>query len=148
MRTFRDKLRRGQVCLGAAVSTSEPAVTEALGPCADFLWIDLEHTPLSIESLQAHLIAARAAAAPAVVRVPGSEAWFIKRVLDTGAPGIVVPQVRSAAEVGEVAAACRYPPVGRRGFGPRRASNYGRDRGPEYFEAAERDLFVAVQIEN
>jgi len=148
MRAFRERLGRGEVCLGASVSTVEPAVTEALGPCVDFLWIDLEHTTVSLESLQSHLIAARAAGTPAIVRVPGSEVWFMKRVLDTGAPGIVVPQVRTAEEVREVVAACRYPPSGRRGYGPRRAAAYGHSGNAEYLEAVERDLFLTVQIEN
>ena len=72
----------------------------------------------------------------------------MKRVLDTGAQGIVVPQVRNATEVREIVAACRYPPVGKRGYGPRRAASYGHSGNAEYLKAAERDLFLTVQIEN
>jgi 2-keto-3-deoxy-L-rhamnonate aldolase RhmA len=59
----------------------------------------------------------------------------------------VVPQVRSAEEVRSVVSDCRYPPLGRRGYGPRVPSNYGRDGGDEYVERANRGIFVAVQIE-
>src|SRR5207245_502364 len=123
---FRDKLRGGRLCLGSGISVTDPAVTEALCDSVDFLWIDLEHSPISLEALQAILIAARAGGAPALVRIPSNDVGWVKRVLDIGAEGIILPQARSAAEVEAFAAACRYPPQGQRGFGPRRASNYGR----------------------
>jgi 2-keto-3-deoxy-L-rhamnonate aldolase RhmA len=144
---FREKLDAGRFCLGAGISLADPTVTEALCDSVDFLWIDLEHSAIGIESLQAHLIAARAGGAPALVRIPTSDVGWIKRVLDSGAPGIIVPQVRSAAEVRTVVAACRYPTVGQRGYGPRRPSNYGRDGGPDYLQRANAQVFVAVQIE-
>jgi 2-dehydro-3-deoxyglucarate aldolase/4-hydroxy-2-oxoheptanedioate aldolase len=144
---FRSKLDAGRFCLGPGISFSDPAVVEALCPSVDFLWIDLEHSPISLESLSGHLIAARAGGAPALVRVPSLEVGWIKRVLDTGAEGIIVPQIRSAAEVRTVVAACRYPPLGTRGYGPRRPSNYGRNGGAEYIAEANKELFVSVQIE-
>jgi 2-keto-3-deoxy-L-rhamnonate aldolase RhmA len=148
MNAFREKLRQGQTCLGTGITFSDPAVSEAIGRSADFLWIDLEHNPIGLEAMQAHLIAARAAGVAALVRVPGSEMPLIKRVLDSGAPGLIVPQVRSAAEVRAVVDACRYTPLGNRGYGPRRPANYGRIGGTAYMNASNRDLFVSVQIEN
>jgi 2-keto-3-deoxy-L-rhamnonate aldolase RhmA len=68
--------------------------------------------------------------------------------LDIGAEGIVVPQVQSVDEVRKVIDACRYPPSGTRGYGPRRASSYGRDGGSHWIEQVNQQLFVAVQIEN
>ncbi len=147
IQTFRQKLDSGKFCLGTGITLSDPAVTEALGPSSDFFWIDMEHTPLNLESLQAHLIAARAVAVPALVRVPSSEIGFIKRVLDTGAQGLIVPQVRSVEEVRRVVGACRYKPLGDRGYGPRRASSYGADDAT-YLDTANQKLFVSVQIEN
>jgi 2-keto-3-deoxy-L-rhamnonate aldolase RhmA len=144
---FRDNLKAGRLCLGSAVSCTDPAVTEALCDSVDFLWIDLEHSPISLESLQALLIAARAGGAPALVRVPSNDVAWTKRVLDIGAEGIILPQARSVAEVEDFVAACRYPPLGRRGFAPRRASNYGRQRLDDYLETANAQVFVAVQIE-
>ncbi|MBY0523787.1 MAG: hypothetical protein K2R98_10340 [Gemmataceae bacterium] len=144
---FRDKLRDGRLCLGSGISCTDPAVVEALCDSVDFLWIDLEHTPIGLESLQAHLIAARAGGAPALVRVPSNDVAWTKRVLDIGAEGVILPQARSVADVEEFVAACRYPPLGRRGFAPRRASNYGRQRLDEYLQSANSQVFVAVQIE-
>jgi len=148
IKNFRDKLRSGHTCLGTGITFSDPAVSEAMGSSADFLWIDLEHNPISLESMHSHLIAARAADVPALVRVPGSETPMIKRVLDSGAGGLIVPQVSSAAEVRQIVEACRYKPLGNRGFGPRRLTNYGRGGATEYLEVANRHLFLAVQIEN
>lgn len=147
IRRFRDKLKSGHLCLGPGISFTDPAVTEALCDSADFLWLDLEHSPISLESVQAHLIAARAGGAPVLVRVPSGEVAWVKRVLDIGAEGVILPQAGSLAEVEQFVAACRYPPQGRRGFGPRRATNYGRQNLAAYLAEANRDIFVAVQIE-
>ncbi len=144
---FRERLDSGRVCLGPSITLSDPVVTEALAPSVDFFWIDLEHNPLSLESVSAHLIAARAGGAPALVRVPTSDVGWIKRVLDTGAEGIIVPQARSAAEVRQAISACRYPPQGTRGFGPRRGGNYGREPLQQYLAEASRRVFLAIQIE-
>lgn len=146
--TFRKKLSEKQLCLGTGITLNDPAVVEALAASVDFLWIDMEHNPIGIETLLGHLIAARAGGAPALVRVPSSESSFLKRVLDTGAEGIIVPQIRSADEVRQVVQACRYQPFGDRGFGPRRPSNYGRRPLAKILQEAKNDLFVAVQIEN
>lgn len=145
---FRDKLARRQLCLGTGVTFSEPAVSEALATVVDFLWIDLEHNPIDLETLVGHLMAARTGSAAALVRVPGSEIAFLKRVLDAGAEGVIVPQVRSADEVRQVVSACRYPPLGTRGWGPRRGSQYGQLSQDDVVRAANQDLFVVAQIEN
>jgi 2-keto-3-deoxy-L-rhamnonate aldolase RhmA len=144
---FREKLAAGTLCLGTGVTFSDPAVSEALADSVDFLWIDLEHNPMSLESMQAHLIAARAGGAPALVRVPTTDVAWVKRVLDTGAEGLIFPQVKSAAEVQAAVSACRYPTLGTRGFGPRRPSNYGRLSGDELVEHSNRGVFTVAQIE-
>jgi 2-keto-3-deoxy-L-rhamnonate aldolase RhmA len=145
---FRAKMNRGELCLGAGITLSDSAIVEALAPLVDFFWIDLEHTHLSYETVLQHLIAARAGDVPALVRVRGSDVPHIKPVLDIGASGIIVPQVRSVDEVRGVVNACRYAPLGDRGFGPRRAADYGRLAGPPWLQRSNRELFVAVQIEN
>ncbi len=147
IKKFRAKLDAGQLCLGVGIGLTDPAVTEALGDSVDFFWIDLEHSPLSVEALVGHLISARATGTPALVRVPSGEIGTIKRVLDNGAQGIILPQAHSADDVRQFVSACRYPPLGTRGYGPRRPSNYGRDGGVEYLARANRQLFVAAQIE-
>lgn len=144
---FRERLAADAVCIGASITFTDPRVTDALADSVDFLWIDLEHSLMSPEALSGHLLAARGRNTPALVRVTGSATPFIKPVLDLGADGIIVPQVRTADEVRQIVRDCRYPPQGQRGYGPRVPSNYGRDGGADYLARANRDLFVAVQIE-
>jgi 2-keto-3-deoxy-L-rhamnonate aldolase RhmA len=145
---FRKALDAGQKCLGAGITLADSAIVEALAPAVDFFWIDLEHTHLSYETVQNHLIAARAGGKPALVRVRGSDVAHIKPILDIGASGIIVPQVQTAQEVRAIVATCRYAPHGNRGYGPRRAANYGRDGGDDWLRRVNEQLFVAVQIEN
>jgi len=145
---FRQRLDAGEVCVGASVTFSDPLVSDALGDSVDFLWIDLEHSTMSPEALHGHFLAARNRKVPALVRVTGSSTPFIKPVLDSGADGIIVPQVRTVGEVQSIVNDCRYPPLGQRGYGPRVPSNYGRDGGKTYLERANQAIFVAVQIEN
>ncbi|MCC6492792.1 MAG: hypothetical protein IT424_07210 [Pirellulales bacterium] len=145
---FRQKLDAGQLCFGVGVTLSDSSVVEALAPAVDFVWIDLEHSHLSYESVHSHLIAARAGGVAALVRVRNSDVAHIKPILDIGADGVIVPQVRSAEEVKAVVEMCRYAPQGRRGYGPRRAAAYGRLGGPDFMRASNERVFVAVQIEN
>lgn len=141
-------MRNGEICIGAGITFCDPLVSDALADSVDFFWIDLEHGSMSPELLNGHLLAARGRGVPAIVRVGAAMTPCIKPVLDSGADGILCPQVRSVADVQRVVDDCRYPPLGARGFGPRVPSNYGRDGGNDYVERANRDVFVAVQIEN
>jgi 2-dehydro-3-deoxyglucarate aldolase/4-hydroxy-2-oxoheptanedioate aldolase len=144
---MRDKLRAGEIVLGASITLTDPTVTEALAQYVDFVWIDLEHNAMTTESMLAHLIAARAGGAASIVRIPTGDVGWVKRVLDSGAEGIILPRSYSAREAAEFVSACRYPPLGTRGFGPRRPMQYGRLGQQEYLAQANRDVFVAVQVE-
>ena len=123
---MRAKLRAGEIVLGAGITLSDPTVTEALARSVDFVWIDLEHNATTTEAMLGHLIAARAGGAASLVRIPSNDVGWVKRVLDSGAEGIILPRAYSAREVAEFVSSCRYPPLGTRGFGPRRPMQYGR----------------------
>lgn len=144
---FRSQLDAGHFALGATITLTDPLVTEALAGSVDFIWIDLEHSAMSPEAMQGHLLAARGRQVPALVRVAVGETGYIKPVLDAGADGIIVPQVRSVDEVRRIVADCRYPPLGRRGYGPRVPTNFGRDGGPAYVQRANAGVFVAIMVE-
>ena len=114
----------------------------------DFIVVDLEHGPMGIETAQVQLMAIGAGAC-AIVRVPeGTEAW-VKRVLDAGADGVMVPNVESAAQAAEIVSWSYYAPKGQRGDARRvvRASGWGRD-SDVYKARWNEDGFVAVQIES
>jgi 2-dehydro-3-deoxyglucarate aldolase/4-hydroxy-2-oxoheptanedioate aldolase len=145
---FRQKLQHGPPALGTCVSFTDPTVTEALSTLLDFVWIDMEHSVLSLEAVQGHVMATKATATAALVRVPWNDPVLIKPVLDLGADGVIIPNVQSAEEARRAVAACLYPPQGIRGFGPRRPSKYGQITGPEVCRAANASLVVAIQIEH
>jgi 4-hydroxy-2-oxoheptanedioate aldolase len=148
MRTdFRERLHSGEFLLGTWVTTSDPALIEAIGGAGlDFVIIDTEHSPYSPESLQMTLMALAASPTAALVRVGSLEAIELMRPLDLGADGIVIPRVRTAEEVEHIVRWTRYPPVGLRGFGPRRAGDYTRSERP-YVDSTERRVTVVPMIE-
>lgn len=148
IKKYREKLRQGKMCLGTCITFTDPTVTEALCNVLDFVWIDREHNPHSLETVQGHLLATRASETVGLVRVAWNDPVLIKPVLDIGAAGVIVPFVRTAEEAQRAVAACRYPPEGIRGYGPRRPTNYGRAGGPDYCKAADDAIAVHVQIEH
>lgn len=145
---FRQKLDAGNILAGPGITFSDPLVSDALAHSADFLWIDTEHGGMCPDSIHGHILAAKAARIPALVRLTSGSAHEIKPILDGGAHGIIVPQVLSAKEVVDVVSHCRYRPEGVRGFGPRVPAGFGRSGGMEFIRAANRHIFVSVQIEN
>jgi 2-dehydro-3-deoxyglucarate aldolase/4-hydroxy-2-oxoheptanedioate aldolase len=145
---LRSKLRNRQTCLGSVITFTDATVTEALSGLLDFVWIDTEHNALSLETVQAHLMATRGTETTTLVRVPWNDPVLIKPVLDIGADGVIVPFVRTVDDVRRAVAACRYPPDGIRGYGPRRPTHYGRLGGPEYCRLANETIFIVVQIEH
>jgi 4-hydroxy-2-oxoheptanedioate aldolase len=144
---FRERVRSGEVLLGASVVFSDPRVTEALGPSVDFIWLELEHALMGPESVVGHVLAARAADVPLLMRVPAGTTAALKPALDSGVQGLIVPQIRSVAEVQAVIDDVRYAPIGRRGMGPVRPSNYGRRSPHEVLADSADDVFLAIQIE-
>jgi 2-keto-3-deoxy-L-rhamnonate aldolase RhmA len=113
----------------------------------DWVVVDAEHTPLNPETLLHMLMPFRHSSTVPIIRVPWNDHVVIKQMLDMGWEGILVPQVNSVEDARRAAAACRYPPVGNRGFGPMRASNYYADMD-EYIELANDLVLCVVQIED
>lgn len=145
---FRKRVASGRPVIGANVTLSDPAVSEILSIELDFLWIDAEHNPLDLKAIEEHLMAMRGSECASLVRVPVGDLSVLKVVLDSGADGIVLPQVRSAEEVEALVSACRYPPEGTRGFGPRRAGGYGGYVAAEFCRLANERVMVFAQIEH
>jgi 2-keto-3-deoxy-L-rhamnonate aldolase RhmA len=145
---FRQRMQQGQVCLGTCITFTDPTVTEALCNILDFVWIDMEHNPLTLDTVQGHILATKGTETTPLVRVPWNDPVLIKPVLDIGAAGVIVPLIRTADEARRAVAACLYPPAGVRGFGPRRPSRYGQLAGPEFCRTANENVIVIVQIEH
>lgn len=145
---LKKRLRMGEVTIGAWLTFTDPAVAEIMaGSGFDWLLIDGEHAPFTLDSLTNVLLAFEGSDTVAIVRVPWNDRANIKQVLDLGAGGVLVPYVCTAEEARNAVAACKYPPVGFRGFGPRRAAAYGRQIA-DYIERANEAVFAAIQIEH
>jgi 2-keto-3-deoxy-L-rhamnonate aldolase RhmA len=138
-----------RLAIGGHVFFTDPSISEAMASFGyDFIWIDGEHGPFDKEKLLAHVVAANAGGAAAVVRVAGNDPILIKPVLEMGIDGIIIPMVCSAEEARKAISACRYPPAGIRGFGPRRANRYGAMPMAEYLAKADASFLKIVQIEH
>jgi 2-keto-3-deoxy-L-rhamnonate aldolase RhmA len=113
----RERLVRGEVSLGFGVRTARSVeIAKAMKTAGfDWLFLDLEHSAMSIETAAQLAIAGLGAGIAPIVRVPKGEYSLATRLLDAGALGIVVPHVDTATEAREIADALRYPPQGHRG---------------------------------
>lgn len=135
--------------VGTWISVGHPAIVEvnaALG--YDFVLIDTEHTSMSLETVEnlARAVEASDSTTEAIVRIPEGDPTRIKRVLDIGIAGVMIPMVESAAEARRLVEAGRYPPDGIRGIAGGRAATYGLDL-PEYVREANGSILTIVQIE-
>jgi 2-keto-3-deoxy-L-rhamnonate aldolase RhmA len=143
-----ETLRSGGRALGTFQCIGSAQVSEILAMQGfDWVIVDMEHGVMDIQTAGDCVAAIRASGATPFVRVQGNERTTIKRALDSGAMGVMVPMVNSAEEAHEAVLSCRYPPEGVRGLGPGRASDYGLAIA-DYLEAANREILVAVQVEH
>lgn len=145
--TFRSEVKSADLLLGTWVGSTDPMVTEAVAQSDfDFVILDAEHGSLDRMPLLINLIAARAGGARTIVRLGGDDPVHYMHALDNGADGVLVPRVKTAAEVARAVNLCRYPPEGVRGFGPHRAGGYYRHED-RYTATANDVIAVIVQIE-
>jgi len=141
---LKEKLKRGEAVIGTFVQIGHPDVTEWLSRLEfDWLLLDAEHAAMSLETLQLMMQAMSGTNCVPIVRPQWNDPVIIKRVLDIGAYGVVIPMVNSGEEAKNAVRACQYPPKGIRGFGPRRPGMFD----PDYYQTADDELLIAVQIE-
>src|SRR5260370_41177028 len=114
----KKKLREGRPVIAATITTnSVDAAAQTANLGFDFLWIEMEHSPITLETLRNMVLATRGLPALPFARVPVNEIWTAKRVLDMGVSGVIFPFTSTPELARQAAAACRYPPAGRRGSG-------------------------------
>lgn len=146
---FKAALKDGKTVIGCWQSLGDPLATEIAGTAGfDWLLIDGEHTPYDISRIRMQLMALEASDSHAAVRVPASETWIIKQVLDAGAQTILVPMVESADQAQQLVRDMRYPPLGDRGVGysGARCSRFGAIA--DYGQTADDQTCLLVQVEN
>lgn len=149
MGTFKERLKRGDRLIGFEVDLADPCITEmASSQGFDFLWLDIEHEAVNHETVLMQIIACKAGGAASVVRVPWNEPYLAKRILEMGPDGIIFPMVNSADEARKAMDACLYPPLGTRGFGPRRACDYNREDLSVYIDQYADRMCRFIQVEH
>ena len=110
------KLKKGEPVIGLVISVNNVEVAaQAAGLGFDFIWLEMEHAPLSLETVRNVVLATRGLPAVPFARPPTNELWTAKRVLDAGVLGVIFPFTRTPELARQAAAACRYPPRGLRG---------------------------------
>ena len=149
MTGLKRHLKEGGVALGTWVTINHPDVTDILSELPfDWLVFDMEHAPIDIRDLEILAMPLRGTEIAPIARVPWNDMVVIKRVLDIGMQGVLVPWVNSREEAEAAVAATRYPPRGVRGVGPRRCTRFGSRPFLDYYKRFEDgELVGIVQVE-
>ena len=162
---IREKFRKHELVTGAHVFYNDAAITETFGYMGfDYVWIDGEHCAFDKQSLLNHVVGAYAGCTASIVRVEWNDPVLIKPVLEMGPDGLILPMVCTGGEARAAVEACMYPVsvrenrtvsgegaftfTGVRGFGPRRANQYGALSNEEYLGNVEKSFLRIVQIEH
>jgi len=135
--------------LGTYVQTSDSAIIEILANAGfDFVVLDGEHAPLSMESIKNLIVAAKSADIVAFVRVRQNQSELIMSPLDAGAPGVQIPQISTFLAAQKAIQAAKYHPKGSRGSNPYvRATGYGATTYTDYMEWANANTLLILQVE-
>lgn len=146
--TLKEKLRRGLPTIGTWISLAHPALAE-MAARAGFDWVavDLEHTSITIRECEDLIRVLDLAGTTPLVRLTANDPDLIKRVMDSGARGVIVPSVSTEEEAKLAVEAVHYPPRGRRGVGLARAQGYGADFAG-YLKRLDKEAVVVAMIEN
>lgn len=145
----KERLKSGRKVLGCWTALGCAPVVELLGFTGfDYLLLDQEHGLGDLGALVQQLQAMSATPATSIVRVQWNDPVVLKRVLDSGVEGVMIPAVETADEARAAVAACLYPPKGRRGAASSsaRASNYGM--ATDYVASCADNLLIVLQIES
>ncbi len=143
----RARLEAGQAVFAVTLTTNNlDAAVLAATAGFHFLWVEMEHSPITLETLRGIVLATRGLPAMVFARVPVVELWTAKRVLDQGVSGVIFP-FASTPELAKLAVhACRYPPAGRRGSGAGLATVSWPEAG-NYTDSADTNVMVVAVIE-
>ena len=147
--TKKEWLGKNPFLLGTFVQTSDPTVVEILALAGlDFVLVDCEHGPLSVESMKRLMIASSAARIVPVVRVKQNNASLVMAPLDSGALGVQIPHIKTAEDARNAVTFAKYHPMGERGVNPHvRATRYCPEDFQAYMKWSNENSLVVVQVE-
>lgn len=144
-------LAKGDVAIGTMISEVRgPGIITMLATAGyDFVYIDMEHSSYSIETVADMIAVSKATDIVAIVRTPGLSRLALSRPLDAGAEGLLIPQVETEEEVKQIVEYTKYYPLGERGMALRRAhSNFAPVKTAEYIQLANEQTLIVIQIES
>lgn len=144
--TAKQKLMEGKPIVGGTVYTSDPNIYCAMAEAGfDFLWIEMQHSPLSYSDVAKMIRACKDAPAIPFIRVPDATEGDIQKAMDIGALGIIVPMVSTVEKAEAAVRYARYPPEGQRSQG---GGQYRVLYGPKYRRSVNENLLIVAMIES
>lgn len=140
-------LHEGKPVFGATITVNSVEIAaQAASMGFDFLWLEMEHSPITLETIRNMILATRGLPAIPITRVPINELWTAKRVLDAGSLGVIFPFTSTEELAKQAVEACRYPPIGRRGSGASLATfRWPTSNG--YYDFADENILVVGIVE-
>ena len=146
---LKEKIKNKEKTIGMYVQLSDISISRISGLAGyDFIWVDTEHSYMSLETLLGHIYALKSTNTPVVVRLPQNDLTATKHILEMGVDGIIFPMVRNQDEADSLIASTLYPPRGNRGFGPMSAIDYGFRDVNDYIKNDTENLVRFVQLEH
>ncbi len=146
--SLKQKLSEKQVTIGSWITLGHPSIAEIMAKAGyDWLTVDMEHSAITLHQTQQLIQVIELSGCAPLVRVGENNPNLIKRVMDTGAHGVIVPMVNTKEEAEKAVASVKYPPKGFRGVGLARAQKYGSDF-EGYKDWNNTESIVVVQIEH
>jgi len=143
--TVKQKLMAGEKVVGGSVESADPGIYCAMANAGyDFLWIEMQHSPLTYQEVARMIWACRDAPAIPFIRVPDASEGAIQKATDIGALGIIVPMVFDAEKMEQAVGFVKYPPDGRRSQG---GGQYGALWGPDYRATFNDNVVIVAMIE-
>lgn len=148
IKSLKGRIKNNQLTIGSWITIGHTAVAEIMAKRGfDWLTVDMEHSAITLSEAQSMIQVIGLAGSIPLVRVGKNDANLIKRVMDAGAHGVIVPMVNSREDAEKAVSAVKYPPFGTRGVGLARAQGYGMDF--ETYKAwVEKESIVIAQIEH
>jgi len=141
-------LRQGKPVIGVTITANSVEVAAQLANLGfDFLWLEMEHAPLSLETVRHVVLATRGLPAMPFARPPVNELWTAKRLLDAGVLGVIFPFTSTPELARQAVAACRYPPRGLRGSGAGLAQ-FCWPVAEGYYDFADNNVLVVAVVED
>jgi len=145
---LKEKLNNRELTVGSWITLAHPAIAEIMAKAGfDWLTVDLEHSVITIREAEELIRVIDLCGVVPLVRLSANDSVQIKRVMDAGAHGVIVPMVNSAEEARRAVESVRYPPEGKRSVGLARAQVYGNSF-ERYKEWLNQESIVIVQIEH